>query len=674
MPYLTLTTSRPPNSKQLKTLAALPIGCVFRPIIQGEPQLPIVKYPGEAIVRCRACNAYLSPYSRFLNHGRQWDCLLCKTINPSPEEYFSADGSLPNVPELTCLEFDIMAPESFVPRPPMPCTYIFLVDCSFASCSTGFMASTCESIKLLIENSALPGAPRTEVALIGFGGSVHLFDLSADNPTIIDLAVNPDDVFLPLPKDRLLVNLEDNSEAFLKALDGLMKVPSYTRVNSVRSALTVAVQLLTGRGGKIVLFNGHTNLGDSARPREFVLAPFLQFYRDMIHEMAKNEISCDLFMCASEYANLSALSELARYSGGTVFFYPDFMAHRHFEKLRNELWKCMTATTIWEGAMRVRTSTDWNSTSVYGNYIMKNERMAAFGSMNSNKSIAFEFELETPIASSQILYVQAAILHTTSDGQRLIRVINRAYECSGEISEVVNGVDIEATVNLLTKKAVSFMNASGNFKAGRGVIEEFGSNFLMLAKRNAFPQTYYMAAYLMGLCKHPTFGDENANYNLLHDLHSYRRQIAISYGPELSSLLAYPRLYAVHDLEEPKSLQSTSKLIMSDGVYLLDTGLELLLWIGREVQPEVCSALFGKPSYRELIDVNEDTIRSANTPEADSFLGFLDNIRSPREIYPTFRAFLNDDSDSNLFFSRLAEDRSNPIDSFQTFLLSILGQ
>lgn len=540
-----------------------------------------MKYPRDLIVRCRTCEAYLSPFSRFLSHGRQWDCLICKTINASPEDYFTPDGSMPKAPELSCLEFDIVLPDSFSQTPPMPCTYVFIVDCSFASASSGFLQGAYESIKLLIENSALPGLPRTEVALIGFGGAVHLFDLGAEEPKIVDLVVNPDEVFLPLPKGRLLVNLEDSTETFLKSLEALLKIPNHTRGNVIRSALTVAVQLLTGRGGKIVLFNGHNNLADSARPKDFILNPVLPFYREMVKEMGRNEISIDLFLAASEYSNISAISELAKYSGGSLFFYPDFVAYKQSEKLRNEVWKSLTACTIWEGAIKVRTNPGWVSTGTYGNFITKVDKVAAFGSTNTYKTLAFEFDLDVQIASSAALYVQAAILHTTSEGHRVIRVINRSYNLASEVSDVVNGIDVDTTVNLLARKAVGAMGAANTPRAGRSLIEEAGSNLLMMAKRFGFEGTYYLAASLMGLNKHPVLADENQNFNLLHDLHSYRRFLTLSYGSELSSLMAYPRLYAISLQADPQVLKSSSKEVACEGVYLLDTGLDLLLWIGK---------------------------------------------------------------------------------------------
>jgi protein transport protein SEC24 len=526
-----------------------------------------------------------------MNYGRQWRCLLCRTVNVSSEVYFTLNDTRPDVPELTCQEFDILAPESLMSGPPMPPTYVFVVDCSTHSCSSGFLASTCESIKLLIENAALPGAPRTEVALIGFGGSVHFFNLCAESPSIIDFVGSPEDVFLPVPKDQLLVSLEDSTETLLKALDCLIKLPSQTRGNAVRSALAGATQLLHGRGGKVVLFIGHTNQADAARAKELVLVPTLKFYREVVLEMARNEISVDLFICASEYSNVSAISELARYSGGSLFFYGEFMAHKHSIKLRNELWKCLTADTIWEGAMRLRTGIDWSCRSVYGSYIMKADKLACFGSTNSFKSFAFELDLDSPIAKSQMLHVQAAILHTTSDGQRLIRVINRSASLAGEVSDVVNGVDIDVTTNLLTKMAVSQIIATGNLKSGRAVLESFGGDFFMQAKRAGLEGMRYFAACMMGLTKHPVFASDYLNCdsntdNLLHDLHSYHRAITQAYGPEFSSLMAYPRLYSVHDEQPPKvrsmqSLTSSSKAVLPEGVYLLDTGLEFLLWIGK---------------------------------------------------------------------------------------------
>lgn len=36
--------------------------------------------------------------------------------------------------------------------------------------------------------------------------------------------------------------------------------------------------------------------------------------------------------------------------------------------------------------------------------------------------------------------------------------------------------------------------------------------------------------------------------------------------------------------------------LSSDGVFLLENGVELLLWVGREANPAIISSLFGVPS------------------------------------------------------------------------------
>ena len=53
-----------------------------------------------------------------------------------------------------------------------------------------------------------------------------------------------------------------------------------------------------------------------------------------------------------------------------------------------------------------------------------------------------------------------------------------------------------------------------------------------------------------------------------------------SFGSEATGILSYPRLYAVHDNCET-ALNLTYKSLESTGAYLLDTGVEIILWIGK---------------------------------------------------------------------------------------------
>merc|ERR1719387_2904308 len=76
-----------------------------------------------------------------------------------------------------------------------------------------------------------------------------------------------------------------------------------------------------------------------------------------------------------------------------------------------------------------------------------------------------------------------------------------------------------------------------------------------------------------------------------------------------------PRMVALHNLSEgdeygthdengavmmPPMLNLTSESMTQDGVYLLENGEEILMWIGRAVSPNWLQAVFGIPAIEQL--------------------------------------------------------------------------
>lgn len=45
---------------------------------------------------------------------------------------------------------------------------------------------------------------------------------------------------------------------------------------------------------------------------------------------------------------------LAKYTGGQVYYYPNFQASIHKDRLRHELARDLTRETAWESVMRIR--------------------------------------------------------------------------------------------------------------------------------------------------------------------------------------------------------------------------------------------------------------------------------------------------------------------------------
>ena len=78
----------------------------------------------------------------------------------------------------------------------------------------------------------------------------------------------------------------------------------------------------------------------------------------------------------------------------------------------------------------------------------------------------------------------------------------------------------------------------------------------------------------------------------------------------------YPRLYAIHEMTDemglpgpegivmPPSMNLTSALFKSHGLYLIDDGQVQFLWVGRDAVPQLIQDVFG-PTSLELVSAGK---------------------------------------------------------------------
>lgn len=94
----------------------------------------------------------------------------------------------------------------------------------------------------------------------------------------------------------------------------------------------------------------------------------------MAVEYAHNYVSVDLFVISfgkGVYKNAQTMSDLARYSSGNFYYYPEYEYYQSGLKFTNELYNNLTRDCAWEAVFRVRTSTGFNQIGTYGNKLIK---------------------------------------------------------------------------------------------------------------------------------------------------------------------------------------------------------------------------------------------------------------------------------------------------------------
>lgn len=136
-------------------------------------------------MRCKDCRAYINPFVRFIENGLKWICNFCGDINPTDNYYYSPLNNLglrqdyEDRTELRKGSVDFIASNEYMNRPPMPPTYVFVLDVSKPAIDTGYLYTAAATIKSVIESKLLPGQERARVAFVTYDSSVHFYNLGS---------------------------------------------------------------------------------------------------------------------------------------------------------------------------------------------------------------------------------------------------------------------------------------------------------------------------------------------------------------------------------------------------------------------------------------------------------------------------------------------------------------
>ena len=163
-----------------------------------------------------------------------------------PNEYFcnlDMNGrrlDFENRPELQFGTVDFVATKEYCARPPLPASYVFAIDVSFASIQSGMLWSCTRAIKYLLYQTAQSLPPNTKIGIITYNRSIHFYNLKSGLEQAQMMVVpDIDDVFVPLHEGFLVDPIESRA-VIENLLDQLPKIHAESRI--IESALGSACQ------------------------------------------------------------------------------------------------------------------------------------------------------------------------------------------------------------------------------------------------------------------------------------------------------------------------------------------------------------------------------------------------------------------------------------------------
>jgi len=279
-----------------------------------------------------------------------------------------------------------------------------------------------------------------------------------------------DDIFIPAPDD-LLVNLTESRsviESFLNKLGNLHKTTQNVS-SALPAALSAANKILAPIGGMIAIFQSNIpNCGKNAlKKREDpslyntskesqLLQPADSWYKEIALDCSRKQICVNTFIFSGQYTDVATLSVLPRFTGGSIYFYPGFDASRAEDanKFSSELNRFLSKKVGLEAVLRIRSTRGVSVRACYGNFFLMASDLVQLPNVNPDNCYALEASIDKDLTSEQYICFQGAVLHTSNNGERRIRVFTNVLPVTNNLTEVFANADPRAIAVFTAKKAV----------------------------------------------------------------------------------------------------------------------------------------------------------------------------------------------------------------------------
>mmetsp|Transcript_99947 Transcript_99947/g.322258 ORF Transcript_99947/g.322258 Transcript_99947/m.322258 type:complete len:892 (-) Transcript_99947:87-2762(-) len=709
--FVRSTVSRLPNSISNKQKANIPLGIIIQPLAPLPPEMedvPAVNFGTVGtIVRCKSCRTYINPFVHWESNGRRWTCNLCGFSQLTPDQYFaSLDETGKRTdrwqrPELSKGAVEYIAPGEYMVRPPQPPVFMFVIDVSYTSVVTGMLDAVVSTIKEAIQSGKIPGGQRAQMGIITFDTALHFYNLNSSLSQPQMLVVSDlDDLFLPLPDD-ILVPICESESVIMNLLDSLPTIFGDTKVNEscMGSAVKGAFMAMKHIGGKLLVFGACIpSVGDLAlkstrdNPRLLgtdreveLLRPVNDGYKDLATELTRAQISVELFLAPQQYLDLASISPLAKFTGGDVRYYPQFHIQHSGLKLKSELLHVLTRNMGWEAVMRVRVSRGWKITKFYGHLFIRNQDLLMVPNCHSDQTFAISVDMEENVTPDPVFCVQSALLFTNSEGERRIRVHTWVSLTTQNYQDIISSIDVQATTTMLSQIALKH-SLKTNLPEGRNQLHSTCQSIVQAG--NVCPNVealQFLPLYIMGMLKSAAF---RATNDISADMRTYIWMRLETLMVSQMAAYYYPRMMALHNAPDtcglpdangavtlPDMLNLTSESMTQDGVYLLEDGDVITVWIGNAVDLSFLQAAFGIHGLDSLDpSTAENALFSRNDPVSKKLAGIISQVRAERPVpYLQLNVMRQGDPKEARFWASLIEDRTIGMQSTYSEFLTRMG-
>jgi protein transport protein SEC24 len=193
------------------------------------------------------------------------------------------------------------------------------------------------------------------------------------------------------------------------------------------------------------------------------------------------------------------------------------------------------------------------------------------------------------------------------------------------------------------------------------------------------PSLQLLPLYAMSLQKSLVLRGGN---EMRTDERAFYQQLLLNMNVDESRVFIYPRIFSIHDMATDAGLPSDNvddgtpvagplrvrlpgllnlscERLDTSGVFLLENGYEMIMWIGRGVNPAIIHTLFGV-STLEGVNTSTLSIQPDNSDFSSRAHAVIVALRQDRSRHMHLHIIREGDGYAEAYFARfLVEDRAN---------------
>lgn len=422
------------------------------------------------------------------------------------------------------------------------------------------------------------------------------------------------------------------------------------------------------------------------------LNPATDFYKRLALDCSGQQIAVDLVVLNRQYGDLATVSGISKFSGGCIYYLPlaQLSKPENVTVFQNMLRRYLRRKIGFEAVMRIRCTRGLNIHTFYGNFFVRSTDLLSLPNINPDAGFGMQISIEESLSDVQNVCFQAALLYTSTKGERRIRVHTLCLPTSANLLDIFYSADQQCIISLLAKMAVdksvesslsdareALINAVTDILTSYKAVQAYPGNGLLIPNNLKL-----MPLYVLALLKSRAF-KSGANSSL--DERTYRMcQFKTLPLPQLMQVI-YPDLYNITEFIRcvsmqpedtkivPSKVHLTSENLDSRGAYLLDAGDKMLFLVRKNIHPLFCTNVLNVANY-SLIPHELHSLPELSTVESKRLNDFVRDLQEEKPYNVTFQIIREDHHLFPRFTGQLVEDHSETGFSYYEFLQHLKAQ